>query len=839
MAAFRIQDSWGTAKVPRTIPSQKRSRAGDRFASGFSGVRLGSSQSIGPRGFSATNKGMKAEAPYPLPASIRRKLSELRGLIGRLIACHGLVLLGIWLLVAFWIFGLLDYLPARFGADESPRVVRVIMLAILAAGTLALAYHYFWNRWLVRWSDASLALAIEQQHPEFQSALITTVQAASPRAIRQTNKAHEAFEHPMRPGVLALTRSEAEKHIEGIEVRSLVRLRSLQWELAALAAVGAISGVIVLLAPSWTWHWGQRLLALSDAPWPRTSQLGLIGVELDVPPFSNQSVRERYVLPFRDAKIRVPKGASCQLKTWAERLPAPPYDGLTLYYRDTEGNRGRADMRRGSVVGERQSFDLVGPPLESLNDSLTLTLSGGDAKQSNIVLEVVDAPIVVSMGLEVDYPEYLPRSTKTVWGQERLDYRNGIRIPQGTLLSLAIAANKPIVRCEIMQIRSGATQGQLDEVVRIELEQPKSDFVIPIGRLDSNLFAEIRIWDTEGLCSTRVQQYVIAAIEDNPPQVDFVLEGIGTAITEQALLPIRSTIADDYDLNQAWIESIVDDQPNVRRPLTISNQGQANADIDLKALREAGENTPKVGSVLALMVSATDYLHSDEASHIGRSTPIQLSVVTPDQLLVILERRELAMRARLEQIIGELGQLRDLLLIMNRPPETNPEVADETDEDPEVRRNRLLLLRAQQADAQADKSGGELRGVSTEIAQIVAELINNRVDSKDRRDRLEQKIQKPMADLLTKKWEPFAKVIERLETEVIGPEPDQIKRRLEQTVEQNNAIIAELNAILSDMIDIQDFNEVIDMVRGMLEDQNQVLERTKEEQKKRLLELLK
>jgi sugar diacid utilization regulator len=41
------------------------------------------------------------------------------------------------------------------------------------------------------------------------------------------------------------------------------------------------------------------------------------------------------------------------------------------------------------------------------------------------------------------------------------------------------------------------------------------------------------------------------------------------------------------------------------------------------------------------------------------------------------------------------------------------------------------------------------------------------------------------------------------------------------------------------MIDIQDFNEVIDMVREMLEDQNQVLEQTKAEQKKRLLEALK
>jgi hypothetical protein len=787
----------------------------------------------------ATTNEMKRNSLYPIPETIREKLQELRGLISRLIACQGWVALGIWILAAFWFFGLIDYLPTRFGADESPRLVRMIMLTILAAGSLALIYHFFWNRWLVRWSDDSLALAIEKHDPEFQSSLITTVQAASARS----DDSADPFQHPLRPGVLAIARDAAVARISKLDVRSMVRFQSLQRELIAFAAIAGISCTLGLLLPTWTWHWSQRLFGLSDAPWPRTTRLGLIGVELDVPPFSNQSVRERYLIPFQEGVVRVPKGSSCQLKMWAENLLAPPYDTCALSYRDVDGNRGRANLRRGVKEGSRQNFVLDGPPLESINDSLAMTLSGGDARIGNLNLQTVDAPLVVSAKIEVQYPTYLQRSTKTVWGEETLPYRNGIRLPRGTQVALRIESNHRIRRCEWLQVRSGEDGVAADPIQAIDFENPTQEFPLPVGPLDANLLLELRLWDTDGLGSTRIQPFVLAAIADNPPSVDFVLEGIGTAITEQALIQVRSKVSDDYDLQEAWLDSIVDEQPKQRTMLAITPRGEANFDIDFKAMRDNGQDTPKAGSVLALMVSASDFLEQGDAPHVGRSTPIQLNVVTVDQLLILLERRELAMRARLEQIIGELGQLRDLLVAMNRTNE--PQNASEPDrnnpdaEDPQIRRARLRVLRAQQSSAQVDKSGSELQGVRSEIEQILAELINNRIDSKDRRDRLEQKIQKPLASLLESPWVAFEKGIAELEKSVSQSDEADRERKVDQLVVQNTEIIAALTAILNDMIDIQDFNEVIDMVREMLEDQNQVLEKTKSEQKRRLLEALK
>lgn len=786
-------------------------------------------------------------------------------MIGRTIAAQGFVVLASWLLIAFWVFGLLDYLPARFGADESPRAVRIIMLAVLAMGVLAILYHYFWSRWMVRWSDSTLALAIEQRHPEFQSALVTTVQAAQPSQPPLASD-NEWVEHPVRPGMIELASRQAVERIQSLDVNSLIRMKTLQWELAIFGATAAVSAVLVMLAPSWTSHWSKRLFALSETPWPRTTTLGLVGLELDVPAFTNQSSRQRYVIEFQDKTVRVPKGVSARLRAWARDLTAAPYDVCTLQYRDRDGNRGRASMLSTSDTNPRD-FVLDGPPLESISDSLWLTLAGGDARISNLVLEAVEAPIAMSTELDVDYPAYLQRSTKTAWGRERLPYRNGIRFPQGSQLSFWVRANRPIAKCDVMVMQSGEGAEIPRREFTVELDQPAEAFAIPLGRLDGNVLVELRPWDELGLCATRVQQFVIAAIADMPPSVDFVLEGIGTSITENAILPVRSKIKDDYDLQRAWLESVINEEPMQQSNIVLSSAGEGNRDLDLKAMREAGEPTPAVGSVLALMVAASDYLDFQPTPHVGRSTPIQLSVVTVDQLLILLDRREAAMRARVEQLISELGQLRDLLVLMrktNAPAPVEPSTTTDTDqpadnssaasktneaspaengaepsEDAAAKRTRLLVLRAQQAATQAAKSEGELKGVQTEITQILAELINNRIDSQDRRERLEAKIKTPLGDLLTQRWPPLPAELHALEIAASKENPDAIAARIEKSISQNNEIVAALQAILGDMIEIQDMNALIDQVRGLLENEGKVLERAKEEQKKRVLDILK
>ena len=796
----------------------------------------------------------KPKSTYSIPESVGQKLADLRGLISRFVVSQALIRLAIWFLAAFWTFGLLDYLPAKLGAAESPKLVRVVMLFLLVSVSAYLVYQFLWQRWKVQWSDSSLALLIENRHPEFQSSLVTTVQAARPTAM--VNASIE--EHPLRSGLLELASEKASNLMESVDVNGLVRFRPLQIQLIALGLVLGSSCLVALVQPAWTFHWAQRFFALSDVPWPRSTELGVDGIEMDVPTFTGRNTRQRYLVPFREGIASVPKGQACQLKTWAKLTGKIIPDVCTVYYRDTAGNRGRANMRRLTADKQKQSFVLDGPPFESVNESLWLSVTGGDARISNLQLSSVDAPLVTDLQIHVSYPEYLQRSTKTTWGQETIPYRTGMRLPQGSQLDLLLQTNKSVERCDFVIVRAGdAVENASSPPQSMEIGEKQNAFQMPIGSLDGNLLIELRLWGTDGICSSRIQQFVVSAINDQPPQVDLVLQGIGTSVTENAILPILGKIKDDYDVKGAWIETALDSNPLFKTPISLQSDGKAISQLDLKALRDNGQLFAKVGSTLGLTVAAEDFLNIRKEPHVGRASPIQLSVVTPDQLQIMLERRELAMRARLEQIIGELSQMRDLLLSMQRAYKDSTTVSEgqkvgESDgqsagdpsapeEDTPARRERIQMLRSQQAESQMTKSESELRGVEREINQINQELINNRIDSTDRRTRLEDKIGKPLAVVLDQSWPPMAidiRAIEKSFSQKAKSQPE-VSELLPKSVIQTNQVIAALAAILNDMIYIQDFNEVKEMVRGMIEDQNKILEKTKQEQKKQLLDLIK
>ena len=151
----------------------------------------------------------------------------------------------------------------------------------------------------------------------------------------------------------------------------------------------------------------------------------------------------------------------------------------------------------------------------------------------------------------------------------------------------------------------------------------------------------------------------------------------------------------------------------------------------------------------------------------------------------------------------------------------------------------MQMLRSQQAESQMTKSEGELRGVEREITQINQELINNRIDSVDRRTRLEDKIRKPLLVVLDQSWGPMASDVREIEKSFSKSIKAEFKadELLPNAIDKSNQIILALSEILNDMINIQDFNEVLDMVRGIIDEQGKVLEKTKQEQKKQLLDL--
>src|SRR5690606_33320114 len=115
-------------------------------------------------------------------------------------------------------------------------------------------------------------------------------------------------------------------------------------------------------------------------------------------------------------------------------------------------------------------------------------------------------------------------------------------------------------------------------------------------------------------------------------------------------------------------EYAVDDGEEAQRPLSKLPRGAAELAFDREQdeafdVREELELQPK--QKLLLSIKASDTYALDEEPHIGSSQKFVLDVVTPEQLRLLLEGRELSLRRRFEQIIQERTESRDSLAALS------------------------------------------------------------------------------------------------------------------------------------------------------------------------------
>ncbi|MCA9157321.1 MAG: hypothetical protein KDA72_03285 [Planctomycetales bacterium] len=780
---------------------------------------------------------------FRLSSAILSRLDELRRLLRRYVTAQGLLLIVLWLLIAFWLGGLIDYLPVTVGSSESPRALRIGLLAVMLAGSLWIAWKWIVVRLWVRLENKSLALLLERNYPQLNNELITAVELSGQSSSDVANPtAYSAM--------LVRVHDSATEHIADVKPRELFNWQPL-WAVGTATFFAIVVTVVAAVGMSdWTGRWSRRLFALTDEPWPRRAALRADGLQLQIPAFSTQLSAERVWLPFVEGVVRVPQGAAPLLQISADAGAPQVPEICTLYYRASDGARGRANLRR--VGGPRdawQPFTLDGPPLDGLSQNMHIDIVGLDARLRDLTIEVVEPAVIADMQLACEYPSYLLDSLSVRAQQETLEYRTGIVIPEGTDVTLRGTASGPLSRVDYLL--HGATDQQGSEIqdeVR-SLDCSDATFEIPLGKVAHSQVIEVRLLDQFGLSAEQIPRYVIAVREDTIPEVTAQLDGIGLAITPNAMLPIVGSVTDDHGVQTIAAELAVNESEPLSLPLELQ-ETKLQATIDLEQLDQQGTTQLAPGATLGIVVSASDYYDLKPQPHVGRGQPVQLSVVTPDQLLVILDRQELELRQRLEQIVAELEQLREVLQTLKnelpptamraRPADNAPGMLalqqEATRESRAEQVQRLSGLWAQQSILQADKSQQELSSVAARVDNLRQQLVNNRIDSYDRQERLLSKVGQPLRELLAAEYQVLQRSLADLQAATLAGGGSQSAAESSRALD---AVLLKLDAIKSNMQDIEDFNEIIDLVRGLLDDQEKVLSETEQEQRKRILELLR
>lgn len=743
--------------------------------------------------------------PPQLDPDIRRLLDRLRRRVRLYVWAEGAAAALAVVGLAFWLGLALDWLL------EPPPAARVVGLIAAGAVVLAVIYRFIVARAFARLSDASLALLLEKHAARFDDSLLTSVELA------EASGRDESFSAAM----LDHTRQQARRHVPEARVGKVFDRRPLSRKAAAaVLLLASIAAFGYFATEAFAFFVNQRVIALTDAEWPRRTRLVVEGF-----PKNEQGVRT----------MKVARGGSFDLQIKADnRMPTPPPRRVEIRYQLDDQSRGRADARRvGEAVAGRDDYQEYAYTFKDVFHSRTFDVLGGDDRVSGLRLEVVDSPEITAMTLHCEYPAYMGRAPRD------LNVTGAMSIPRGTKVTLRATTNKNLIQVRILD-------PEANEPVLIDIAASAADrkrFEYALGFLNADRLLLLVLHDHDGIENREPYRLSLSAAPDEPPQVSVALRGIGTAVTPSARVPLVGTLADDYGVARVWFEHGVDEQKPAETPTAPDAAGKTEAKLDLRLDLEPLKLEPKQKLVLAL--KASDRYDLGDEPNVGGSQRFLLDVVTPEQLRSMLESRELMLRRRFETIYAELAATRDLIARVEFASESEDggdgeeNAEDDSNLSTEQRAERALArrrVRVARALQNVQRSGHETLAVATAFDDIYAEMVNNRIDTEDLKTRLVDSIAAPLKEIggpLTQKLE---QTLETLDAEANHAEAGPAARRA--AVAQADAVLAAMKAVLDRMLELESYNEVMELLRGIINDQEQLNQQTDQQRKSKLKNLL-
>lgn len=791
---------------------------------------------------------------FALTSDLQTLLAGLRWRIRLYIWLEGLSLALIWVGALFWIGWALDYLPVLLGASEMPLFARGVLLAFAGAMLAAILYRWIFRRTFVRLADRSLALILERRFKNFNDSLVTAVELAD------LPDHASAYSREM----LTRTTQQARQGVDNVRYTQVFNQAGLTWKLVAAVAVAASLVIAWAANASAVERAAQRLLLINNDPWPRYARIEVVGVEVLRTPGPGEETARTLSIPFAGNVAKVARGSNVSLKVRAAQAPEAQVvpQQCTVIYRTLkggatiQGERGSVSMSSFRDSGDWRNFWCDSKPFKGVLSTILFDVKGYDHRVSGFRLEVVESPAVIETTLDLTYPKYMvdeaAASHLPALNQPYL--AAGTFIPAGTQVTVKFKANKPLKKAEIIPSDGSPP-------ATIEIAQAASDnqtFAYRIDDLKTSVTLDVSLIDTDNVMTERPYRVFLTAVEDQPPQVEVVLKGIGSAVTPDVMIPVRGKIADDYAVGETWFHVQVNDSGEPRDvKFALAKGGAVEQQMDFREERaKKSELEIKPGDQLNLAVKAADKFDLAGEPHVATGDRWQLAVVTPEDLLAQLEVREVALRRRFEQIIEEVTQLRDSLL-RAKASLASTSAADDVEElrsddldakplTPEKKAARaaeLRLLRVQRALQQSQKSVAEVLGVAAGFLEIREELINNRVDTEDRKNRLKEQIADPLNKTCTEQFPQLDERLTALEATLresgTKVAPEKAAPLSDQAIDQANLVLSELEAVLAKMQDLETYNELLEIVRDLLQDQGKVLERTQQERKRQTVEELR
>ncbi|MDR0610462.1 MAG: hypothetical protein LBG58_10165 [Planctomycetaceae bacterium] len=586
--------------------------------------------------------------PPQLPTTIAQKLRGLKRTLRIYTVLDGTITIFLAGIILFWFDLGLD----RF--FELSQWFRGLMLFLLSAGLGSLVWFQILRRCCTNIRNDQLATVFERFTPSLNESLLTTVELHA--VSKNTNEFNQIM--------FQKTAAEAAEILQNITIRKFFRSGRIAVRLVLmLVLMGVLTGFFATFTET-AEIWFSRNILLSNRDWPRRSQLVVEGFDE------------------RNGRMRIGRGDSFTLTVRANTaMPLVP-EIIRLRLGSQESGY------RTVIIDQFQTETLEGTDwrffshtFTELLETLPIQVRGADSTINDLFIEVVSPPMLTEMKLKQKFPEYLERNDRTV------AVSGPMTIPDGTDIIVTGTSNKPLVKAETV-----LDHGEPLLLQQSSVAMPFDSLFFSLQKIRQDTLLEFRLEDIDFLRNRQPIRIRFGIIKDQPPSVTARLDGIGTAITPNAVLPAAGEITDDNGLAAAVYRFEIErgnqenssesDQSPKTEEQQKSEEQQKNATI-LTANQGMTEITGignrqtvfpltqefsvsaigvQAGDKLSLFIEATDRFNLDgQTGQTGLGQRWILDVVSPERLQSLLEVREISLRQRFEVLIGEVERTKSLI----------------------------------------------------------------------------------------------------------------------------------------------------------------------------------
>jgi hypothetical protein len=232
------------------------------------------------------------------------------------------------------------------------------------------------------------------------------------------------------------------------------------------------------------------------------------------------------------------------------------------------------------------------------------------------------------------------------------------------------------------------------------------------------------------------------------------------------------------------------------------------------------------GQTLALAMVATDNCGIGEAN-ITRGDPILFRIVSNEELLSLLYTREINLRRRFEEVIQQLQQVKEDLVFHK---EIAVRVETAASDQVAVADRASLTNCANRAGENLRRQNIELLSIIEGFTEVIDQLINNAIPPRQLAENMRSQIVQPLNQVTDSLLNQADRSVSQFRVNAIDGKPcSDAVSEAEQAV---TVVIVRLQSILENVRDMAEFHEALRDLKAILEEQQRVLEKTKQEKLK-------